>query len=43
MPLGEKKCYCDGPVIVESVGVDKKALSHCYLRRKFIYNLRRNA
>jgi hypothetical protein len=41
MPLYEKVCYCTGPVIVKSVGVDKKRLSDYYPRRKFMHGLRR--
>lgn len=42
MPLYEKVCYCDGPVIVKSVGIDKKAEANYYSRRKFLHGLRGN-
>jgi len=42
MPLCEKVCYCEGPVIAKNVGLDEKRLSNYYPRRKFIYEIRRS-
>jgi hypothetical protein len=40
MFLYEKVCYCDGPVEVVTLPLDKKCEAHYYPRRKLLYQLR---
>ena len=40
MPLYEQMCYCGGPVMVVNMELDKKKVSHSYLRRKLLFGLR---
>ena len=40
VPVSEKKCYCDGPLILKKFSIEKKDVVNNYGYRKMLYLIR---